>query len=74
MNAAEFFVTVAASVTFILMLGLSHWHMIAGLALGGLFAAPIGAWACSRLPLRPLLAGVGVLVIVLSLHTLWHAL
>lgn len=73
-NAAEFFVTVAASVTFILMLGLSHWHMIAGLALGGLLAAPIGAWACSRLPLKPLLAGVGVLVTLLSLRTLWHSL
>ena len=73
-NAAEFFVTVAASVTFILMLGLSHWHMIAGLAVGGLVAAPIGAWACSRLPLKPLMAGVGLLVILLSLRTLWRAI
>jgi uncharacterized membrane protein YfcA len=73
-NAAEFFVTVAASVTFIVMLGLSHWHMIAGLALGGLIAAPLGAWACARLPLKPLMAGVGVLVILLSLRTLWLAM
>ena len=62
-NAAEFFVTVAASVTFVLMLGLSHWLVIAGLAAGGLLAAPFGAWACSRLPLKPLMAGVGILVI-----------
>lgn len=73
-NAAEFFVTVAASVTFILLLGLSHWQVIAGLALGGLLAAPIGAWACSRLPVKPLMAGVGVLVILVSLRTLWRAL
>lgn len=72
-NAAEFFVTVAASVTFLLMLGLSHWHMIAGLAIGGLLAAPLGAWACSRLPLKPLMAGVGILVILLSLRTLVRA-
>lgn len=69
-NAAEFFVTLAASVTFVLMLGLTHWQMIAGLALGGLLAAPLGAWACSRIPHRPFMVAVGVLVIVLSLRTL----
>ena len=73
-NAAEFFVTLAASVTFVLMLGVTHWQVIAGLALGGLIAAPLGAWACSRLPVKPLMAGVGVLVILLSLRTLWNAL
>lgn len=69
-NAAEFFVTLAASVTFIVTLGLSHWPMIAGLALGGLVAAPLGAWACRRAPVRPLMALVGALVIALSVRTL----
>ncbi len=73
-NAAEFFVTASASITFVLMLGLSHWDVIAGLALGGMLAAPIGAWACARLPVTPLMAGVGVLVVVLSLQTLWSTL
>ena len=69
-NAVEFFVTVAASVTFIVTLGLTNWHMIAGLALGGLPAAPLGAWACKRLSLKPLMILVGLLVIALSLRTL----
>jgi uncharacterized membrane protein YfcA len=69
-NAVEFFVTVAASVTFILTLGLTNWPMIAGLALGGVPAAPLGAWACRKLPLKPLMIGVGGLVVVLSLRTL----
>lgn len=69
-NAAEFFVTLAASVTFVLTLGLSHWPVIAGLALGGLLAAPLGAWLCTRVPVRPLMALVGALVIVVSLRTL----
>jgi uncharacterized membrane protein YfcA len=73
-NAVEFFVTVAASVTFILTLGLSNWQIILGLALGGLLAAPIGAWACKRLPTRPFMIVVGVLVIMLSLRTLLKAL
>jgi hypothetical protein len=69
-NAVEFFVTLAASLTFILMLGLANWQIIAGLALGGLVAAPIGAWACTRIPLKPFTVIVGLLVIVLSLRTL----
>jgi uncharacterized membrane protein YfcA len=69
-NAAEFFVTLAASIAFVLMLGLTHWQMIAGLALGGLLAAPLGAWACARIPHRPFMVAVGLLVIVLSLRTL----
>lgn len=69
-NAAEFFVTLAASAAFIVTLGLSHWPIIAGLALGGLIAAPIGAWLCTRVPVRPLMGIVGVLVILLSLRTL----
>ncbi|HET9253167.1 MAG TPA: sulfite exporter TauE/SafE family protein [Candidatus Eisenbacteria bacterium] len=69
-NAVEFFVTVAASVTFFLALGLTHWRMIAGLAIGGVLAAPLAAWTCRRAPLKPLMIGVGVLVILLSVRTL----
>jgi hypothetical protein len=69
-NAVEFFVTLAASLTFILMLGVSNWQIIAGLAVGGLIAAPVGAWACTRIPLKPFTIFVGLLVIGLSLRTL----
>jgi hypothetical protein len=69
-NAAEFFVTLAASLTFIIALGLAHWPIILGLAIGGLIAAPLGAYACSRIPIRPFMVFVGVLVIVLSARTL----
>ena len=69
-NAVEFFVTAAASVTFLMALGLTHWKVIAGLALGGVLAAPLAAWACRRVPVRPLMVLVGVLVIGLSVRTL----
>jgi len=69
-NAVEFFVTVAASVTFFLTLGLTHWPVIAALAIGGVLAAPLAAWACRHVPLKPLLITVGLLVIVLSVRTL----
>jgi len=69
-NAVEFFVTVAASVTFIATLGLTNWPVILGLALGGLPAAPLGAWACKHMPLRPLTVIVGILIVALSVRTL----
>ena len=69
-NAVEFFVTVAASVTFFLTIGLSNWQMILALAIGGLPAAPVGAWACRHLPVKRLMVIVGLLVIALSLRTL----
>ena len=73
-NAAEFFITLASSVTFIVTIGLSHWSVIAGLALGGVLAAPIGAWACKHVPAKPLMRAVGILVILTSLRTLAKAL
>jgi uncharacterized protein len=70
-NAVEFFVALAASITFILTLGLTNWEIILGLAVGGLLAAPIGAWACKHIPIRPFMILVGILVIALSLRTLF---
>lgn len=69
-NVVEFFVTLAASVTFVLTLGLTNWPIILGLAVGGALAAPVGAWACKHLPIKPLMIIVGALVIALSARTL----
>lgn len=73
-NAAEFFVTVAASITFLVTLGIGHWQVIVALALGGLLAAPIGAWACKRLPTKPFMVLIGLLILGLSIRTLLKAL
>jgi uncharacterized membrane protein YfcA len=69
-NAVEFFVTLSASITFFLTLGITHWWIVAGLALGGAIGAPFGAWACRHVPTRPFMVLVGLLVIGLSLRTL----
>ena len=73
-NAVEFFVTLAASATFFATLGVTHWPVILGLALGGALGAPIGAWACRHVPVKPFMVLVGLLVIALSARTLWRAL
>lgn len=76
-NTAEFFVTVSESVTFIVAIGMSlvqNWPVIVGLLLGGMIAAPLAAYICKRLPVRVLMALVGILIVILSIRTIYLAL
>ncbi len=73
-NFAKFFVAVVESVTLLVLLKSPNWLMIAGLIGGGALAAPVAAYACSRVPKRLLTLLVGCLVSVLSLRTLVRAL
>lgn len=66
-NTAEFFLTVTISATFILSLGFEVFsHAILGLLIGGIAAAPLGAYVAKRVPVRPLLVLVGVVLVVTS--------
>ena len=69
-NAAEFLVTTTISATFVFTIGLDLWPIIAGLVLGGTIAAPFAAHITRRIPDRPLMILVGVIVILLSLRGL----
>ncbi len=69
-NLAEFFVTVAQAATFFTILRLEHWRIILGLIIGGVLAAPMAAYVCSRLPSRLLMMLVGPLIIGLSIRTI----
>jgi uncharacterized membrane protein YfcA len=71
---AEFFVTVAASATLLLTIGVRDWMPIAGLALGGAIASPIAARLTGRIPARPLMIAAGLLIIALSARTIWLAI
>jgi len=70
-NAVEFFVTLTASIVFLLTLGTSHISIVIGLALGGVVAAPLGAWLIRFVRPRLLMPFVGLLVIGLSVRTLY---
>ncbi len=70
-NFAEFFVASAASAAFFVTIGLSFWTAIAGLAIGGAIAAPIAARLTKRVPTRVLMIIVGILIIGLSVRTLY---
>lgn len=72
-NACEFFVAVASSMTF-LMGGVDiGWVIVAALATGGALASPIGAWLCKHLPTKWLMLIVGILIVGLSCRTFWHS-
>lgn len=74
-NTAEFFLTVTISATFIASLGLEVFTVATvGLLIGGVAGAPFGAFVAKRLPARPLLIVVGVVLIITSLYGVWRAL
>jgi uncharacterized membrane protein YfcA len=75
-NAAEFTVTLAISVSFVVALLTGHWEeagaladsfgAVAGLIAGGVIAAPLAGLAVRIVPARPLTGFVGSLVVVLA--------
>lgn len=77
-NLTEFFVTTAQSVTFIIALGggelLQYGKIVLGLLIGGALAAPLAAVAARRLPHKPFMLLVGILIIVLNVRTLIQTL
>ena len=73
-NTAEFFVTVAAATTFFIELGLVPIQMLLGLIVGGVLAAPLGAYLARYVPARPLMAAVGLLVVGLAAYQIARSL
>lgn len=69
-NAAEFAVSFASGVTFMLFGGIKGWNVIIGLILGGVIAAPIAANLVNKIQRKPMMIAVGILIIILSLRTL----
>jgi hypothetical protein len=71
---AEFFVVLASSITFFILLRSIPLIDIAGLIAGGIIAAPIAARLAGKLPARTMFIAVGSLVILTSCSTLWKSL
>jgi len=65
-NAAEFFITTVTGFSFAVILGFNHWEIVAGLIVSGMLMAPISAKILSKFPIKPLMAFVGSLIIILS--------
>jgi uncharacterized membrane protein YfcA len=69
-NAVEFFVALTAAGVFSLFVGLGGWQVVAGLIIGGVLAAPFGAYVCHKINPKPCMFLVGCLIVFLSVRTL----
>jgi len=73
-TAAKFVLTVVSAITFIFTVGIHHWNIVAGLLIGGIITAPFSALLTSRLPVRKMFVVVGIVVIIMSLITIYRSL
>jgi len=74
-STAEFFLTVTVSATFIAALGIEAFTVATiGLLIGGVAAAPLGAFVAAHVPARPLLIVVGIILTLTSVYGIVSAL
>jgi uncharacterized membrane protein YfcA len=73
-SAVEFFLTVTISASFIYHLGVADLAgATLGLLIGGLLAAPLGAWAAKHFPAKQMLILVGIVLTATSAYGVWSA-
>ena len=72
-NLAEFFLTFVSAMVFAILVGEGPWPIVAGLVVGGLFAAPFAALLTRRLKTRVLLALVGTVISLTSVYNIYKA-
>lgn len=70
-NLAEFFIASAGAGTMVALIGIGSWQVVAGLIIGGSFAAPFAAFLCKKIPAKTLMIMVGILIIGLSIRNLY---
>jgi uncharacterized protein len=73
-NFAEFFLTVTVAASFFSLLDETVWLLVAGLALGGLIAAPFAAFITKHLKTKTLLMLVGAVITLVSGYNLYRAI
>lgn len=83
-NTVEFFLTVSISAAFLFAMLSGHWSeageltdhafAVAGLIVGGVLAAPLAGIIVKRVPTRPMMFAVGILVICLAGYQTWQLL
>jgi hypothetical protein len=73
-NTAEFFVTFFSTGVFIFFLGIDAWKPVIALILGGVIAAPIGAFILRFMTPNTIMRLVGVLIITISTYTIYKSI
>lgn len=73
-NTVEFFLTLSISAAFIWHIGIADLAgATLGFLIGGVAAAPLGAWAAKHFPLRWMLTTVGAVLTITSAYGVWSA-
>lgn len=73
-NAAEFFVTLTISITFLFTFDWRRFDLVVALLGGGVVAAPLGALMAKHVPPRIAMLAIGLLVVGLAINGLVVAL
>lgn len=74
-NTAEFLLSLSISISFLLTLGLSAFGAATiGMIIGGVIAAPFGAYLAKRVEPRHLLFAVSIVLVATSAFSIWKAL
>ncbi len=73
-NSVEFFLTITVSLAFVFRLGFADVAgATLGLLIGGILAAPFGAWAAKHIPVKVMLILVGTVLTLTSVYGVWKA-
>lgn len=73
-TVAKFILTITSAVTFVFTIGIQHWNIVAGLLIGGIITAPFSAMLTSKLPVKKMFLVVGIVVIIMSIITIYRAI
>lgn len=71
-NLSEFLIALSASLTFAGAIGLSHWNIVLGLICGGIFAAPLAAFAVRYIPARVVMFIAGLVIMLISTYNFYR--
>lgn len=69
-NTAEFFVAIFSTGVFLVLLGMQGWQTLLGLIVGGVLAAPLGAYLIRFIKPRVLMIIVGLVIVITSCFTI----
>jgi uncharacterized protein len=72
-NTAEFFITFCSTGVFLFFVGIKGFLVILGLGIGGVLAAPIGAFLSKKADAKFLMKMVGLLLIIVSFYSIYKS-
>jgi uncharacterized protein len=73
-NTAEFFVTFSSTSVFMMLVGVDSWKVILGLVIGGVIAAPLGAYFAAKVNKRTMMILIGIVISITSAYTILKVL